>query len=373
MRNKIKVVFCINDFLVGGAQRMLAGLLSRLDRERFEPILVTLFYWEGKDYFYDLVPGDVPVHRLNFRGFWDIQSWFRLYALMRILDPDILLSNLFFSNTVIRVLGTLFRFKVFIVEHNTYIKKTKFHQRIDKVLSRVTEKIVAVSNTVAEFTSAQENIPREKFVVIHNGIDIEALRAECDRYDRMAVKKEFGIAENTRVILSVARLTTQKNPLLLLEGFALFSKMRPLYALVIVGGSPKWELLLGTRAKELGVAHRVFLFGTRKDVARFYAIADIFVSTSTIEGFGIAHAEALACGVPVLSTKTAGPDEMIKEGENGFFISESTPEAVAEGLEKMISADLETMRGRAKESIGKYGIDQATVAYANLFSDQKSL
>lgn len=367
MKGKIRVAFVINDFLVGGAQRMLSDVLRRIDRGEFEPVLITLFYWEGKDYFYDLVPADVPVHRLAFKGFWDIRSWLALYRMLRSLDADVVLSNLFFSNTVMRILSPLFRYKVVVVEHNTYVQKTKLHQMVDRILARLSARIVAVSNTVAAFTARQERIPREKFTVIHNGVDIEALRGECKKYDRGTVKKELGIGAETQVLLNVARLTTQKNPRLLLEGFAIFSRTHEDYVLVIVGGGEKWDALLKEEAKALGIDSRVLLMGTRKDVARFYAIADFFVSTSHIEGFGIAHAEALACGVPVLTTKTAGPDEMIREGENGYFISGSTAGAVAAGMEKMVSADLFVMRTKAAESAEAYGIGRTVAAYEDLF------
>lgn len=369
MRDKIKVAICINDFLVGGAQRMLADMVHRVDKERFEIVLITLFFWEGKEYFYELIPEGVPVHRLSFRGFWDIRSWILLHRLLRSLDADVVLSNLFFSNTVVRILKPFFRYKVLVVEHNTYVNKTKLHQRVDRFLSGWTERIVAVSNTVADFTSKQEGIPREKFIVIPNGIDIARLRDEYASADRAEVRKELGIPDDARVILNVARLTTQKNPRLLLEGFALFARTHPRDVLVIVGGDAKWEKILKEQARSLKVAERVFLMGMRKDVARFYAIADAFVSTSDIEGFGIAHAEALACGVPVLSTKTAGPDVMIEEGKNGFFIAESTPETVSAGLEKITSADREAMSRAARESAEKYDIKRTAIAYGALIDE----
>ncbi len=367
MKKRIRIAFVINDFLVGGAQRMLSDMLRRIDRTEFEPVLITLFYWEGKDYFYDLLPPDISVHRLSFKGFLDAWSWIRLFRILRTVDADVVLSNLFFSNTVLRILSPLFKYKVVIVEHNTYVNKTKMHQMADRLLAHITARIVAVSNTVAVFTAEQERIPREKFTVIHNGVDVEALREECRKYDRDTVKKELGIGRGARVLLNIARLTTQKNPRLLLDGFALFAALHKDYVLVIVGGGRKWDALLKEQAKALGIDSRVFLVGTRKDVARFYAIADFFVSTSHIEGFGIAHAEALACGVPVLTTKTAGPDEMIHEGKNGYFIRDMTPVSVLEGMEKMASADIQAMRAHAEDSAKRYGIERMTTAYENLF------
>lgn len=346
---------------------MLADMLRHINREEFEPVLVTLFYWEGKDYFYELIPPDVPVYRLAFKGFWDVRGWMQLYRLLRRLGPDIVLSNLFFSNTVLRILKPLFRYRVISVEHNTYVKKTKTHQVIDRVLALITSRIVAVSSTVASFTAQQEGIPIKEFLVIHAGIDVERIQRECAKYDTAQTKKELGLAADARVILSVARLTRQKNPRLLVDGFALFAREHQNYELVMVGDGGDWIKTLGAHAKARGIGERVHLVGTRTDVARFYAIADFFVSTSAIEGFGIAHAEALACGVPLLSTKTAGPDEMIRDSENGFFITEHTPEAVKTGMEKMVRSNLPQMRIRAREMALAYSINRTAEAYEKLF------
>lgn len=366
---KIKIAICINDFLVGGAQRLLADMLHRLDREQFEPVLITLFYWPDRTYFYDLLPLDVPVYRLAFSGFWDLRSFLRLCRLLKSIAPEIVLSNLFFTNTMVRLLKPLLRFKVIIVEHNTYVKKTKLHQLIDRTLAHLSVRIVAVSSGVAAFTAQQEHIPLSKFIVIHNGVDIEALRRQKHTYNPIQEKQLLGLSKDTKVILAVARLTTQKNPELLIESFALFARTHPSYALVIVGGGGKWDISLRTKAETLGISDRVVLAGVRKDIARFYAIADFFVSTSSIEGFGIAHAEALACGVPVLTTKTAGPDEMIQEGENGFFIQEGTPENVVAGMERMVSGDLSHMSRRATEIVEAYSIGRAVEKYEDLFRE----
>lgn len=62
---------------------MLADMLRHINRGEFEPVVITLFYWERRDYFYELIPPDVPVHRLAFKGFIDLRSWIKLYSILR--------------------------------------------------------------------------------------------------------------------------------------------------------------------------------------------------------------------------------------------------------------------------------------------------
>jgi glycosyltransferase involved in cell wall biosynthesis len=365
---RIKVLIVINDFLIGGAQKLIVDMLARIDTERFEPVLLTLFRFgeDEREYLYDALPPDTRLHCLHFSGIRDWRSWRELYRLLRVVDPDVVLANLFFSNTIMRLLKPLFRYRVCIVEHNTYIHKTRVERLLDRLLSLLTERIVAVSKTVAAFTSAQEGIPLRKFTVIHNGLNLEAIRAEMKEYSLQETRREVGFIPEDNVILNVSRIIPQKNHKLLIDGFALFVQAHPQYRLLLVGGGSHEEKMRAY-TKSVGLNDRVQFTGYRKDVPRFFAIATFFVSTSTIEGFGIAHAEALACGLPVLTTKTAGPDEMITEGINGFFIMAPVPQAVADGLERMIASDLPAMRLAAADSAEAYSIERAVAAYEALF------
>ncbi|MEJ0053558.1 MAG: glycosyltransferase [bacterium] len=368
---RIKALIVINDFLIGGAQKLIADLLARIDRSRFEPVLLTLFTFgeDEREYLYDALPEGTELHKLHFTGIRDWRAWRELYRLLRAINPDVVLANLFFSNTIMRLLKPFFGYRVFVVEHNTYVGKTAKERFLDRLLSHLTKRIVAVSETVADFTSWQEGISREKFAVIHNGIDIEKLRAEMNRYDTGETRRETGFAPEDRIILNVSRVIPQKNHKLLLDGFKLFVRSNPEYRLLIVGGGSH-EKKIRAYAESIGLHDIVRFTGYRKDVPRFFAVADFFVSTSLIEGFGIAHAEALACGLPVLTTKTAGPDEMIEEGVNGLFIKGYAPEAAAGGLSDMIVCDRSAMKAAAIRSAEAYSIERAVTAYEKLFSDR---
>lgn len=360
------VLIVINDFLIGGAQKIVIELLKHLDRSRFTPVLLTCFQFSenANEYLYADIPNDVRSYHLRFGGFRDVGSWIALIKVLRMEKPRVVLSNLFFSNTILRVLKPFFRYNIITVEHNTYTEKTWLQQRVDALLARITSRIVAVSKTVAEFTAMQEGIPRDAFVVIHNGIDFSALEHVAE--SGQSVKVELGLSEADKIIINVARVVPQKNHALLLDGFAIFSKTHPEYHLVIVGGGSHLEKM--KRYAECQGIRDVHFLGYRDDVPRLLKGADFFVSTSRIEGFGIAHAEALACGIPVLTTKTAGPDEMIHDGVNGFFITEHTTQAVVDGLERMVKSDRASMSRAASLSAKEFSVEKMIHEYESLLS-----
>jgi glycosyltransferase involved in cell wall biosynthesis len=365
---KIKVLIVINDFLIGGAQKFVVDLLTRLDRTRFEPALMTLFYFGEGDSLYDALPDGVPVYRLNFKSIRDVKAWRDLYRTLRLCGPDVVLSNLFFSNTITRLLALFFHYRVITIEHNTYTEKKRLHQLLDRVLAPLSARIVAVSKTVATFTAAQESIDPTKFIVIRDGVDVKQLQAELAKSDPITVRQGLGFAPEDRIIVNVSRIVPQKNHRLLLDGFALFAADHPHHRLLLVGGGSDEEKIKAY-AHKLNLGDSVRFLGYQKDVPQFLGIADFFVSTSLIEGFGIAHAEALACGLPVLTTKTAGPDEMIQEGTNGFFIPEYTKEAVAAGFAQITAQDLMPMRAAAIRSAEAYSTERTVEAYEKLFAE----
>lgn len=232
---KIKIVFGVNDFLVGGMQRQLAEQVRHFDMDQFDITLITLFQFPDKATFYDELPNGLKVHRLNFSGSHDIKEWRRLYGLLRDIKPDIVVSSLFFSNTIFRVLKPFVGYISIAREHNTYIFKIKLHQFIDRVLSYLSYRIVAVSNTVADFTAQQEGIRRGKFVVIHNGIDVELIQNKLKLLpSKEDIKNELGLV-GKKIVVNVARLTSQKNHKMLIDGFLLFQKRFPDYVLIITG------------------------------------------------------------------------------------------------------------------------------------------
>ncbi len=366
----ITTAFVINDFSGAGAQKLVADILLRIDRTRFKITLVTLFEVKNGATMYHLLPSDIEVVRMNFTGFFDLGSWIRLYCSLARACPQVVVSHLFFSNVVVRVLKPIIGYRVITTEHNTYSNKKRVHQFIDRILAMWTYAIVAVSTTVKTFTAAQEGIPLSKFRVIHNGIDVAGITAAVYKTDVIAVKKELGL-ESARIMINVARLNEQKDHALLLKGFAPLADQYKDLHLIVLGEGEKKEAL-EREAHELGISERVHLLGYRNDVYRYYAASDFFVSTSLIEGFGLAHAEALVAGLPVLSTKTAGPDEMVKEGVNGFFISDHTPQAVTEGLKKIMSADLSVMRQQAPISVARFDIAVTVKGYEELILEVAS-
>lgn len=368
MDRKTKVVLAVNNMAIGGAQRLIVDQLRYFNYNAFDFYLITFFEDKKRKDFFNNLPTNLPIFRLDFKGFFDFKNWRKLVAILREIRPDVVRSSLFFSNTLIRLLKPFFRYAVIIAEHNLHVDKNIIHIAIDKILSMFTYKIVTDSKLIVDFTVKQERLNPSKFQVIYNGIDFEELQDLQSKHEHFNLKKELGFAADDKIILNIARLVKQKNHSLLIKAFAEFVKHNFNYKLAIVGDGAL-DLELKEQARALGLEDRVYFFAGTKDLFKFYLVSDFFVLTSIREGFCLTALMALAYGLPVISTKVAGPDEYIKDNYNGFLVN-NDESAIAVKIVTLASLNKEERlryRDNCMQTAVNYDIKKNTDGYERLF------
>lgn len=342
-------------------------LLRHFNREHFHFSLITLFERPSLPSLYNTVPHDVEVYRLHFSGPYNGGQWKALYVILKRICPDVVVSSMFSANAIVRLLKPFFSYKVITREHNTYEEKKLYHRLIDCVLALFSEIILAVSSMVADFISKQAWIKREKIIVVHNGVDCEAIHTflkEKGEDEVYRVRNEIALNDNEKIILNVARLKPQKNHTLLIDAFELFAQTHPLHHLVIVGNGIERDALTAYIQKR-GLQQKVHLLGYRDDVFAWYAASDFFVLTSKREGFPNVGVEALAFGLPMISTRVPGVDEFLVDDKNGFIVASN----VLDLANKMnsIAEDPKKYEQSCKKTAQLFDIRKIAKAYETLF------
>lgn len=368
---KTHVMFVLPSLLPGGIEKHTLKLLRHFSRAKFSFSLTTLFDRPNRPDLFSEVPDGVVVHRLAFGTGIDISGWGKLYALLKKEKPDIVVSSMFSANTIVRLLKPFLGYRVVTREHNIYSEKNIFQRFVDMALAPLSDAIIAVSSSVADFFSKQAWVSRKRITVIHNGVDIEAINMflqEKGEGEVQRVRHELGLKGGEKIILNVARLKPQKNHELLIGAFQLFVKENPSYHLVILGDGAEKDRLLQLVA-DRGLKDVVHLLGYRSDAFSWYAASDFFVLTSKHEGFPNVGVEAMAFGVPLVSTSVPGVDEFLESGKNGQLVKDQPREVLAGtvNLSGLSAEEKQQYRDACRATAMRFDIRCITEEYENIF------
>ena len=259
----------------------------------------------------------------------------RLQRLLRRERVQIVQTHEFFSGTLGRVAARLSGVPVTILMlHNKDRWKRTPHVLIDRLLARWTDVIVANSHSVKEFTVRYEKLRADKFVVIHNGIDMN--RFTCYPNQGLNKRAELGFEPDTPMLTIVGRLTAQKGHRYLMDALPVIRDRFPDLRLLIVGDDSPHDVstkeMIFQQVQALGLTDNVIFLGQRRDVPDILCATDLFVLPSLWEGFGLAVAEAMAAGKPVVASRVDGIPEVVEDGVTGILVPPQDPGALARAI-----------------------------------------
>ncbi|MFQ5857326.1 MAG: glycosyltransferase [Anaerolineae bacterium] len=337
LRERIRLLTVIPSLGGGGAERALVNLVRHLDRGRFQ---VQLAAFEAAGPFRQDVPAGVALHDMQGRRQYDLRMVVRLARLLRLEQPDVVLSVMRYANLVTFLAARLARFPGPIIVNEQNNPGAEFGQfggrwlkgpALQFVYPRV-QKVTSISRGIATELAAQWGVPAEKIEVIPNPVDITRLRrlAQCEPPHPWLTDGAVP------VVMGVGRLHPQKDFGLLLRALRLVRDTQPA-RLIILGEGPQ-RALLERSAVQLGVAADVLLPGFQENPFAWMTRADVFVLSSRYEGFGNVIVEAMALGRPVVATNCPfGPGEIIVDGGSGLLVPVGDESALAQAICRVLN------------------------------------
>jgi glycosyltransferase involved in cell wall biosynthesis len=209
-------------------------------------------------------------------------------------------------------------------------KKVLLHLR-NRIATNPTTKIIAISNFIKSLLTTA-GVAENKIVVRYLGIDTE--RFKPDEEARKRLSAEYDLKPSDLVLSTVSYLRPIKNPQTIVEACGLLAARNVSFRLLVAGDG---EML--TELKELShrlnIADRILWLGLVPNPASLLQASDLFLLTTVGEAFGLVLAEAMACGVPVVATRSGGIIEVIDDGTTGLLVSPLDPAALADALEQL--------------------------------------
>jgi glycosyltransferase involved in cell wall biosynthesis len=313
----------------GGAEKALVDLALGLDRNRYQ---VTVCATRTAGNYQPLLDAagvrSIILERHSRRDLGKLAGLVRRLRRERV---HVLHTHLFGSNTWGRLLGRLAGVPI-IIAHEHWSSKAQKEIWVDRLLYRLSDRILVPSQASKRIVMALEGIPARYIDVIYNGVDISRF---CPDADRGAVRQELNLPEDAVVVGTVGRLSADKGGQdHLIRAVAGVRRAHPGVRLLIVGDGPLRPGLEALAATELGEAAR--FTGQRADVARLLGALDVFVLPSLREALPIAVLEAMAMRLPAVATRVGGVPEVVEDGMTGFVVPPGDEVALRAALARLV-------------------------------------
>lgn len=248
---------------------------------------------------------------------------------------------------------------------------TRVFIALERGLARLTDRIIAISPAIRVELLRNYRIGREhQYRVVPLGFDLSPFAA-VNAATRVGARRAINIPADVPVIATVGRLTAIKQPRLFLEVVRLVAERHP-NVVALMAGDGELRAEVESYAAELHISDRLRLLGWRKDLSTIYAATDVFVLTSRNEGTPVALIEAMAAGVPGVSTDVGGVKDVIESEAVGARVPDADAEALAAQVARYIGdPELRRRSGdRARAAVlERYGLDRLVRDIATLYGE----
>ncbi|MFC1878375.1 glycosyltransferase [Chloroflexota bacterium] len=370
----MKILYLVGTLNLGGIERLTSDLSLALKRSGdWQPSVCCLIAPQG--HFLDILQAHgVPVYecRLDQKNLFSFPI--RFARLLKQLTPDLIHSHVYYS-VPWQVLGArlagvkrlVFSYHNMMPTHSTHLLARLRMILYDRLSQPYISALTAVSRGLrchlANLLLRAEN----SFYVIHNPVDTERFRPAPQT--REAIRREMGFKETDFLVGSVGRLVADKGHIYLLQAAKLLRSQYPDIRFILVGDGPLGATIQ-SKIKAHSLEDTVKLLGSSTNVERLYNGLDCFVVSSIREGGPITLLEAMACGLPVVSTPVGLAPEALADG-CGILTPPADPEALAHAILEIMNNHPKAQRYAQQARtrvLQKFNLDRISQEYIQLYT-----
>ncbi len=369
-----KIVFFLPSLEAGGAEKNTINILKELSKKPYKLILLLA---KKKGFFLSDVPDKVLIADLN--SYFLLPLFFKVLFYLRREKPDIFVST-FPRFNLINILAKIFsgaKTKLVIIEQTTpsqlWITTKSFSHKIIacfflpfliKWLYPKSSLIIAVSKVVKEDLTRFIG-KKKKIEVVYNPI----INDDIYKLAKEKIDHPWFLDKKIPVIITAARFVKAKDYPTLLKAFAKVLKKRDGRLFILGQGEDK--IKIKKLIKGLGLEEKVLIKDFQKNPYKYFYNSSVFIVSSQREGFSNVIVEAMACGLPVISTQCAGPKEIITDGENGILVPMGDENSLAQAIIKVLDNPSlkEKLIREGKKRAEDFSIIRSVSKYEKLFQE----
>lgn len=329
MRKK-RIFHLITGLDIGGTENQLLKILPRLQND-FDNRVCTLLGDGpiGKK----LREADIKTYHLNLSLRNILRSIIEFRKIIKEFQPDILVTYLIHSDLFGRIFGRLFGVKKIICSQRGSLMQWEWLRFFDKITKFLVTKYIVQTEIAKKKLLKKLNLSKEKIKVIPNAINLDEYNFEINKKKKEA---ELGIKPDNINIVCVSKLRKGKGHVFLLTAFEKTYEIYNNINLLIVGGGELKNTLLKQLVNYNSI-NNIYFLGERDDIKEILKISDIFVLATEAEGMSNAILEAMAAGLPVITTDIIENRELIKDNQTGIMIPVNKSDEIAKSLQQLIN------------------------------------
>lgn len=376
----IRVMRIIARLNVGGPAIHVTLLTAHMRPPDFESILVCgrVSPHEGDMAYLAETCGVVPVYvpelGRELSPLRDLITLFKLWRLMRRLRPDVVHTHTAKAGFVGRLAAWLARVPVRVHTFHGHVfhgyfgpRKTALFLALERLTARLTDRLITISPALKEELASVYHIaPAEKIAVVPLGLDLSAY-LNTPRHQGV-FRRQFGLPADAPLAGIVGRLVPIKNHALFLQAAQRVRQTLPQAHFVIVGDGELRQTLMA-QAEALRLADAVTFTGFLRDLRPVYSDLDLLVISSDNEGTPVSIIEALAAGVPVVSTAVGGVPDLLDGGRFGSLVPSGNADALAQAMLAHLSAPPPDQHDLRQRVAAQFGIDRLVTDLGALYRD----
>ncbi len=359
----------------GGLENGLVNLINRTQGDELRHMVICLTV--SGNFSERIVHDNVPIIELRKPAGHSVKTYCRLRRLIKKYRPNIIHSrNLAALESQIACLG-LRGIRRVHGEHGRDVNDLEGKNWKYNALRRLSrlwiDQYFAVSRELALWLTSQIGVSKNRIVQRSNGVDSTIFRPR-EHASRVPETMPHRFSRDpVKVVGTVGRLVAIKDQITLIRSFALVLKQlsdSPIeLRLMIVGGGPLHSVL-ASEAERLGVSAQIWFAGDRSDVSDLLQWMHVFVLPSIAEGVSNTLLEAMATGLPVVSTGVGGATEIIESGLNGYLVDVGDYQSIAILIERLVSKPslAEAIGREARATVEmKFGWSTAIEKYVEVY------
>lgn len=330
----MKILYLITGLGGGGAEKVVVDLADQMSRRGHQ---VKIAYLKG-DVLVSPEDRSIELIYIGLESFKNINKAYQNYKhLIDKFQPAVVHAHMVHANIFARIARRLIPVPKLICTAHSNNEGGRLRMLAYRLTHAMSDEITNVSYSACESFEVLGAVPKGGIKTVYNGINLEKFNLKTS--ETLKIKTELMLDENQSLILAVGRFHEAKDYPNLINAFAKLIKntendKKP--KLAIAGdGELKSQIL--NKIADLSLQDHVILLGRRDDIPDLLSAADIFVLSSSFEGFGLVVAEAMACECYVIATDCGGVKEVM--GGYGTLVPPQNSEALAEALYTVLNQD----------------------------------